>query len=285
MPDLDIKSVLKNSDSKIFKKLPGFVFRLIALIIRQKRVNEIMEKYKDYDGVDFLPKIIEELKLRVEIEGLGNLPENGRCFFVANHPFGLADGLILTNTVGQKYGRLKAIGNDAFDYVPNLRPLVAYVNVYGRTPKDYVQNLEKVYTSDSPITHFPAGSVSRKDGGRIQDSEWQKSFIGKAISCQRDIVPFFFYGRNSRLFYFVYRARKFFGINTNIELMLLPYELFAKEGKAIRARIGRPIPWQIFDKSMTHKEWAEKLRQHVYNLGTAPSAGIEFKQVMDCTTG
>lgn len=277
MPNLDIKTILRSSDSKFLRNMPGIVIWIIAGIIRQKRMNRIMDKYRDYIGVDFLPKIIEELKLNVQIEGLHNLPETGKCFFVANHPFGVADGLILTNTVGQKYGRLKAIGNEAFDYVPNLRPLVTYVNVYGRTPKDYIQALDTIYRSDSPITHFPAGSVSRKDNGKIEDSEWQKSFIGKAISCERLIVPFHFYGRNSRFFYGVYRFRKLFGIKMNLELMLLPHELFNKEGKTIRVRIGKPVSWEKFDKSASHKEWAERLRKHIYELGKAPSADFEFK--------
>lgn len=276
VPYFDIKSIIKSSDSGFLKKLPGFIISIIAIIIREKRINGIIEKYKEFDGVDFLPKVIEELKLKVEIEGLDHLPENGKCFFVANHPFGFMDGLILTSTVGQKYGRLKAIGNEAFNYVPNLRPLVAYVNVFGRTSKDYISILNEVYNSDSPITHFPAGWVSRKHNGKNHDIEWQKSFITKSVACQRNIVPFYFYGRNSRLFYFIYSTRKFFGINTNIELMLLPHELFRKEGKTVKVRIGKPISWQTFDKSLTHKEWAEKLRQYVYKLGEAPSVELEF---------
>jgi len=59
--------------------------------------------------------------------------ENGKCFFVANHPFGILDGLILTYTVSQKYGTLKAIANDSFAFVPQLRPFVAAVNVFGKS--------------------------------------------------------------------------------------------------------------------------------------------------------
>ncbi|MBN1822182.1 MAG: 1-acyl-sn-glycerol-3-phosphate acyltransferase [Prolixibacteraceae bacterium] len=272
----DLKSIFRNSESPLLKKMPGFIISIISGIIYEKRINHIIEKYKNFDGVAFLPKIVEELKLKVEIEGLENLPETGKCFFVANHPFGFIDGLILTNTVGGKYGTLKAIGNDAFNYVPNLRPLVTYVNVYGRTPKDYIKILDEVYNSDSPITHFPEGQVSRKYNGKIQDNLWQKSFITKSVSCGRDIVPFYYYGRNSRLFYFIYSFRNFFGIKTNLELILLPHEMFRKKGETIRVRIGKPIPWQTFDKRASHKDWAEKLRKHVYKIGQAPSADLEF---------
>jgi putative hemolysin len=273
---LDLKSILKDTDSTFLRKLPGFVISIVAAIICQKRINYIINKYEDYIGVDFLQKIIEELKLNVEIEGLEHLPENGKCFFLGNHVYGFLDGLIMANTVGQKYGRLKAIGNDNFNYVPNLRPLIAFVNVYGRTPKDYINALNEVYDSDSPVNHFPSGTVSRKIDGKIQDFEWQKSVIAKAVSCHRDIVPFHFYGRNSRLFYFIYTTRKRLGIDMNFELMLLPRELFRKEGSTVKVRIGKPIPWQTFDKTYSQKDWAEKLRQHVYKLGEAPSAELDF---------
>ena len=237
-----------------------------------------MAKYEGIEGIEFLTKVLEEFMLKVEIEGLDNLPDNGKCFFVSNHPFGLIDGLILTHTVGQRYHSLKAIGNDMFDYVPNLRPLIATVNVFGRISKEGVLALEEVYNSQTPITHFPEGEVSRRHNGKIHDISWQKSFVSKAVSCQRNIVPFFIYGKNSSLFYFIYSTRKLLGIKTDIELMLLPHEMFRKRGQTVRVRIGKPIYWQTFDQSLTHKEWAEKLRQHVYLLGEAPTSDLEFKK-------
>lgn len=263
---IDIAKIIAESDSKLLKKLPGFIVRIVAGIVREKELNYFLNKFSDYNGVDFLPKVLEELNLKLEIEGKENLPENGKCFFAANHPFGIVDGLILTHTVSQKYGTLKAIGNDAFMYVPQLRPLIAAVNVFGRSPKEYFKALDETYNSDTPITHFPAGLVSRRFNGKVQDSSWQKSFITKSISSKRDIVPFYFYGRNSNLFYAVFMVRSFLRIKANIELMLLPSELFKKRNATIRVKIGKPIPYQIFDKSLSHHEWAEKVREHVYAL-------------------
>ena len=104
-----------------------------------------MNKYSEFDGVDFLPKVIEELNVKIAIEGKENLPDNGKCFFVANHPFGLLDGLILTSIVGEKYGNLKAIGNDVFMFVPNLKPIIASVKIFGKNSRKNIVELEKVY--------------------------------------------------------------------------------------------------------------------------------------------
>lgn len=263
---IDIAKIIDEGNSELLNKLPGFVVKWIAKIIKQDEINRILEKYSDYVGVDFLTKIIEEFNLKLEIKGKENLPENRKCFFAANHPFGVIDGLVLTFTVSEKYGNLKAIANDAFMFVPQLRPLIAAVNVYGRTSKEYIKALDHTYNSEIPITHFPSGAVSRLKNGKVQDSAWQKSFIAKAISSKRDIVPFYFYGRNSHLFYMVYTLRQLFGIKTNIELLLLPREMFRKKNKTIKVKIGKPIQYHMFDESSSHKDWAQKVCSHVYKL-------------------
>ncbi|HRT34325.1 MAG TPA: 1-acyl-sn-glycerol-3-phosphate acyltransferase, partial [Bacteroidales bacterium] len=246
---VDIRKILSEGNSTFLQSLPRFVTNIIAGIIKEDELNYIMNKYKDFIGKDFLPEIIDELNLKIEITGTENLPESGRCFFVANHPFGIVDGLILTYIITQKYGTVKAIANEAFMYIPQLRPLIAAVNVFEGSSREYLQALEEVYNGNDPISHFPAGEVSRKYHRKVEDCDWQKSFISKAISSKRDVVPICFRGRNSNLFIFIYMFRKLFGIKTNIELALLPRELFNKKGKTIRVKIGKPIPWQTFDKT------------------------------------
>ncbi len=268
MKHIDLASSIKESDSEFLKKLPGFIVRSLEKIIKQEELNTIIEKYKDCEGADFHRSIMKEFCLSLEIEGIENLPENSKCFFLSNHPFGIVDGLILTKTVIEKYGTFKAIGNESFQFVPNLRPYIALVNPYGLSSKTYVTELEKVYQSDVAITHFPAGEVSRRYHGKIQDREWQKSFVTRAVSCQRDIVPFYFYGMNSNLFYGINLVRRALGIKKNIELALLPRELFLKRNKTIRVKIGKPIPWQKFDHSMTHVQWAQKVKEHVYTMSS-----------------
>lgn len=264
---LNLAKLLKSSDSKSLRRLPWFVVKILEKIICQDQMNYVINKYIDSVGVSFQPQVIKEFNITLNVTGVENLPSDSRCFFVANHPFGVIDGLILTYYVGQKYGDLRAIGNDAFLNVPPLRPLIAAVNVYGRTSKEYISALEQVYNSDIAITHFPAGEVSRVFNGRVQDAPWQKSFITKAVLSKRDIVPFYFDGGNSRLFYSIYKLRNKLGISANLELMLLPREMFKKRNKTVSLVIGKPIPWESFNSTATHYEWAQKVREHVYKMG------------------
>jgi len=264
---IDVAKSIKESNSKLLTKLPNFVVRLISKIVKEKEINEILNKYSDAIGGDFLQKILEEFNITLEIEGLENLPNHEKCFFASNHPFGIIDGLILTSIVNNKYGHLKAIANDAFDFIPQLKPFIISVNVYGQSSKEHITALENTYQSNMPITHFPAGAVSRITAGKVQDDVWRKSFVKKAIQHKRDIVPFYIHGKNSNLFYSVYRIRKRFGIDQNIELMLLPSEMFKKRNKTIKVTIGKPIAHSSLDKTTTNTEWAQKIRNQVYQLG------------------
>ena len=276
MKYINIATIINDINSRKLKRLPGFIIKWIEIIIRQDEMNQILTKYSDYQGLDILTKIIEELNIKIEVDGKENLPENSRCFFLSNHPFGLIDGLVLTKIVGDKYHVLKSIGNEAFMYVPHLRPFIAAVNVFGKNSKEYIAALENIYDSDVPITHFPSGEVSRLYNGKIQDCQWHKSFITKAVSHKRNIVPFYIYGRNSRFFHFISFVRRVLGIKSNIEFIMLPREMFRKRNKTIRIKIGQLIPHQKFDKSFSHWEWADKVRKYVYDLKHIPVNKIYF---------
>ena len=268
MGTIDIAKIIKESDSKFLKKLPGFIITLLKKIIREKELNHILDNCQDLEGFPFLEKMLKEFDIKLEVQGKENLPATSRCIFAANHPFGVIDGLIITHTVAEKYGHLNAIGNDAFMFIKPLRPFIFAVNVYGTNTKERIGALDELYSSATAITHFPAGKVSRVYNGKVQDGPWQKSFVSKAISHQRDIVPIHFMGKNSRLFYFVHGFRKFLGIKLTIELMLLPHEMFNKRGKAFKVIIGKPISHTMLDKSLTHQEWTNKIRTYVYALGS-----------------
>jgi len=266
MKYIDLDKILKSSDSDFLKKIPRWMVKFLIRVIHQEDINQIIDKNSQYYGVEFIRKAFENFHITLKVEGLENLPENGKCFFVSNHPFGFIEGLTLTNIIAGRYGNVKAIGNDVYNMIPNLEPVIAVVNVFGKSPREYILALEAIYNSDAPIVHFPSGEVSRVYGGKIQDCAWQKSFISKAVSCRRNIVPVFFYGRNSRFFYFIGLMRRILGIKKNIELALLPHEMFRKRNTIIRLKVGTPIPWETFDKSNSHHAWAQWVREQVYRL-------------------
>ncbi|MBR6078359.1 MAG: glycerol acyltransferase, partial [Paludibacteraceae bacterium] len=121
--------------------------------------------------------------------------------------------------------------------------------------------------SDNQIIMFPAGLCSRRQkGGVIRDLDWKKTFIVKSVETHRDVVPIHFEGRNSDFFYNLANWCKRLGLKFNIAMLFLVDEMFKNQHGTFKVTIGKPIPWQTFDKSRTPAQWAEYVKEEVYKL-------------------
>jgi putative hemolysin len=100
----------------------------------------------------------------------------------------------------------------------------------------------------------------------IKDLAWKKTFISKSVETQRNVIPVHFEGRNSDFFYNLANLCKFLGIKFNIAMLYLADEMFKNRHKTFKVTIGKPIPWQTFDKSRSATEWADYVRELVYKL-------------------
>ena len=113
---------------------------------------------------------------------------------------------------------------------------------------------------------FPAGVCSRKIKGEIHDLPWKKTFISKSVETHRDVVPIHFSGRNSDRFYRIANICKTFNLKFNVAMLFLVDEMYRNVHKTFRIAIGKPIPWQTFDKSKTPAQWAQYVQDRVYEL-------------------
>lgn len=262
-----IEQLFKSKNPRLAKMIPGFVYSFLKRVICQDTINDFIARFGDRKGLDFANGMLEFLEVTYQVKGEENLPSpDGRYIFVANHPLGGPDGIILISFLGKKYHELKFPVNDLLLNLKNLNNIFLAVNKHGGLAKEAVTAIENAYASDCQMIMFPSGMVSRKTKGVIKDLEWQKSFVTKAIQHQRDIVPIFIEGKNSNFFYNLANFRKKIHLNINLEMLYLPKETFKKHGQSFNLRIGKPIAWQSLDKSKKPAEWAEVIRQEVYSL-------------------
>jgi putative hemolysin len=264
---IDLDAIFEKKNPNLYKVMPGFLMSYIKRTVHQDDVNEIIVKFHDKDGLDFISALLDSLKITFTVSGEENLPLEGRYIFVSNHPLGGLDGLVFMDLVGRYHKNVKFIVNDLLLNLKNLETLFVPVNKHGRQSAEYVRRIEEVYKSNDQILYFPAGLCSRKRKGEIKDLEWKKNFIKKAIDYERDVVPVHFEGRNSSFFYNLADIRQKIGIKANIEMFYLPDELFRQKGQNFSLTIGRPIPYTNFDKSKSHVDWAAYVRAKVYSLG------------------
>ncbi len=264
---IDIDRIIKEKAGKKAKRVPRFLVSYLKRIVHQEEINEFLTGVSDKSGVDFLESCMDFLDAKLDVHGMENLPSDGLCTFVSNHPLGGQDGVALGYLLGKHYqGKVKYLVNDLLMNLHGLAPLCIPINKTGSQSRDFPRMVEAGFRSDSHIIMFPAGICSRRQKGVIKDLAWKKTFITKSIETQRYVVPIHFEGRNSDFFYNLANLCKSLGIKFNIAMLYLADEMFKNRHKTFKVVIGKPIPWQTFDHSKSPVEWADYVRELVYKL-------------------
>lgn len=249
------------------KLIPGFLLRFLEKLIRQDELNEMLRIGHPSKGSEFSRKILNHLQISLSVKGLDKLDKEKSYIFASNHPLGGLDGISLVAVLGEHYGD-KNIGVMVNDLLMNVEPLSGVflpVNKFGAQGKESSRLLNEAMSEGKQIVMFPAGLVSRlgKDNV-INDLEWQKSFVSKALEFHREIVPVRFEGENSMRFYKLARLRKRIGLKINIEQALLPSEVCKSRGKSFTISFGKPINPQTYrDAGQRPQEIASAIRKAV----------------------
>jgi putative hemolysin len=269
---IDIEKILASKVGDKMKFIPKSLVNWLIRTTHQEELNEFIWRSRDHEGYDWLEDCVKFLDMNLKVEGFENLPEKDsqkRYTFVSNHPLGGGDGVALGAILGRKYGNdIRLIVNDILMHLPGLAPLCIPVNTTtSKRERAMTEMVEKGFASDYNLLLFPAGLCSRKIDGKIQDLEWKKTFITKSIESQRDIVPIHFEGHNSNKFYRIANICKMLKLKVNVAMLYLPDEMIKNRHNTFTVKIGKPIPWQTFDKSRKPKEWAQWVREQVYELG------------------
>ncbi len=269
---IDIKEVIKDKNANLAKWLPGFVVKYIKRIVHEDDLNRAMREFGDKHGVDFVNAAIDHIGANIEVEGLENIPEEGGVILAANHPLGGLDGIAFMQAVGRRRSDMQFLVNDILLNIKNFSPLFIPVNKHGSNPREALKIIDQAYASESVVMVFPAGLVSRKVDGKVQDLEWTKSFITKSIRYKKDVIPVHIGGKNSPWFYNLSRFRTKLGLKANLEMFYLADEMYKQSGQTIKLTFGKPIPASTFDKSRTPNEWANYVRDKMYALADKDGA-------------
>lgn len=267
---IDIDKILASKMGNKVKYVPGFLVRWLKHIIHEDEVNKFLWESRNLEGTEWLTECVHYLDMTLNIEGEENLPDknDGKLYtFVSNHPLGGEDGVALGSIIGQHYdGKFRYLVNDLLLNLPGLKPVSIGINKTGKQSRDFPRMVEAGFQSDSHMLMFPAGLNSRKINGKIHDLPWKKTFITKSVEYQRDVVPIYFSGRNSDRFYRIANWQKKLGLKVNIAMLFLVDEMYRNVHETFTVKIGKPIPWQTFDKSKTPAEWAQFVEDKVYEL-------------------
>ena len=208
-----------------------------------------------------------EIKLNYSHLTLSNLPKQGPLVVVANHPFGILDGIIICHLIEKIRPDFKILTNSMLCQAEEMSPYLLPID-FSQTKEAMQLNLQSRKEAllhlkeKGTIILFPAGGVSTTVGyrGKATDSEW-KTFTASLIQQSgANVVSIYFQGQNSRLFQWVSQ------FSLTLRLSLLIREACNKIGKEINIHIGDTIFYPSIAHLKDRKVLTNYLREFTYNL-------------------
>lgn len=207
---------------------------------------------------------------------------------IANHPFGIGDGIAVLSLAEQIGRPFKVMINAELLKVPEIAPYSLPVD-FSETKDALKNNLEvrhealKLLRDGVTIVIFPAGGVATapRGFGRAEDLPW-KIFAARLVQdAKASVIPLYFDGQCGRLFHIVSRhmdltadkrplPRLIGNISLTLRTSLLIREFARLSGKTLDARIGRVIPWNEMEPIRDRKALLVFLKEAVFSL--APPA-------------
>lgn len=235
-------------------------------------------------GRDFWAVMVERYGLSLDVVGgsLANIPRNGPVILIANHPYGILDGLMMGHILSQTRGDFRILANSVFRKAEELNRIVLPVSFDG-SREAVMQNLQtrktalKYLGQGGAIGVFPGGTVSTaaKPFGRPLDPDW-RSFTARMIGkSNATVVPVFFEGQCSRLFQIASH------LHATLRLGLLIKEFGKRVDSPVRVVIGDPISRDKLEpRASDAKSLMEFLRSSTYELSPKPldprAVGFDF---------
>ena len=248
------------------------IIDLLEVIFGSKQVFAIYEKLKSepFEVANFFKGAMREtqVKCHYDQEKIKKIPKDGPLIIVANHPFGIVDGMIMCDIAARVRGDFRILINSVLCVDEDLN------NHF--LPVDFDQTKEAIKTNIAtkqkateaikdgiPLVIFPSGHVSTADRfgfGKVVDAPWT-TFAAKLIKeSNATVVPIFFRGQNSRLFHVASH------ISMAFRSALLLNEARKRFGKTVEIEIGDPIPWQENEAFTKRKDLTDFLYAKVQSL-------------------
>ena len=222
---------------------------VIKLIENTTGRHGLIKRAKDYDievaqGRSFWDVMLSRYGVNLDLisGSLADIPAQGPLVVVANHPFGILDGLVMGHILSKRRPAFHILANSVFQEAPELAGTVLPIS-FDDTKEAVKLNLETRATAltslkaGGAIGVFPGGTVSTavKPFQRPLDPCWRRFTARMITKSNATVVPVFFDGQNSRLFQLASH------IHYNLRVALLLKEFARRADKPVKMAIGRPI--------------------------------------------
>ncbi|MBI1239758.1 MAG: acyltransferase [Alphaproteobacteria bacterium] len=266
--DIETFSYATSDDSRLKRLL----IRAIERATGQPHLKRLYLQFHERPGGDetFWQAAVRLLHLRIQVnaEKLAALPRTGPLMVVANHPFGVLDGIVISYLVDQVRPDFKILTNAVLNRAPEVRRWLLPVD-FAESPDALATNLKsRALARDHLVAGgcvivFPAGGISTSPKpfyGAAIDAPWGNFAAGLIHQAKAPVAPFYFAGQNSRLFQIASH------VSQTLRISLIFKEVHDRIGTDLPIRVGDVIPYAALEGLKDRKALMANLRERTYGL-------------------
>ncbi|MHC0054077.1 lysophospholipid acyltransferase family protein [Actibacterium sp. D379-3] len=239
--------------------------RVLTRLLGYPRTVAIGERIEHHAAPAIMDEMARILARDVEATGLENIPRTGPALVVANHPTGIADGIMLWSLLGNIRPDLFFYANsDILRVLPQMDTMIAPVE-WREEKRSHSKTRETMAYTRKAIDDgrmgviFPSGRLAKRRGLKLHERPWMASAAMIARKFDLPVIPINVRARNSVLFYL------FDVIHPTLRDITLFYETLNKDEQPYRVTVGEPIsPSALPVKS---EDGIELLRRATLALG------------------
>jgi putative hemolysin len=210
-------------------------------LLAYERSVELATIYRDWGVTEIMGDIAARIARRVEAEGLENVPAEGPALIVANHPTGIADGIVLWSLLRARRPDMFFYANsDILRILPQFSELVVPVE-WREEKRTHARTRETMTLTRAALAEgrlgiiFPSGRLAKRRGLGLHEREWMPSAAMIARKFGLPVVPLHVRARNSALFYL------FDALHPTLRDITLFHETLNKYRQPYRIRAGKPL--------------------------------------------
>ncbi len=238
------------------------------------------------NGRDFWSVMADRYGLSLNVAGgaLSNIPKDGPLILIANHPYGILDGLMMGHILSQTRNDFRILANHVFRRAEDLDKVVLPIS-FDETKEAMKLNLQTRKTAldylgdGGAVGIFPGGTVSTgvRPFSHPMDPGWRGFTARMVARSNATVVPVFFDGHTSRLFQIASH------LHSTLRMGLLIKEFKKRVDTPVDVVIGEPIGRDVLDAlTKDTRKMMDFLRKATYELSPEPlksyDYGYEFEE-------
>jgi putative hemolysin len=227
-----------------------WTMRAIENVSGRRRLLPIYHRWRASvaaEGPRMMGALLDMIGTKLDVQAPAwpiSVPPEVPLVIVANHPFGIGDGiavLALAEELGRPY---RILINSDFMKLPEIRPYALPID-FSASREAIATNLKsrndarRLLKAGVTIVVFPAGGVATAEepAGKAEELPW-KAFTARLIQqAQAAVLPVYFEGQNSPLFHLISR----YSLMLRLSLLVSEFRHFV--GATIKVHVGAMVPF------------------------------------------